>query len=149
MGMIENQIKELGAIYDELATNPELDCDINALKNDWAKKINEAMWTIKELSAKLHAAQMERNSIYYNDGWIPCEERLPKKFWNVLLQYSPFEDANEIMVGYRCPAGEFSEGEDTPTWFMNGKHYKNFDDVIAWRPLPELYQQKGEETNEI
>lgn len=41
--------------------------------------LKEAAMTIEELTAKLHASQMEKSSAYYNSGWIPCEERLPEK----------------------------------------------------------------------
>ena len=41
--------------------------------------LEDAANTIEELSAKLAAANMERSTAYYNDGWIPCSERLPEE----------------------------------------------------------------------
>ena len=47
---------------------------INELR-EYAKLINDAADTIEMLSAKLHASQMERSSQYYNDGWVPVDEK--------------------------------------------------------------------------
>lgn len=65
----------------------------------------------------------------YNNGWIPCNERLPENNKSVLVTTT----YGSIYIAYR-----------------NGKTY--FDDmgediestIIAWQPLPEPYQQKGE-----
>ena len=46
-------------------------------KGELAKMINDAADTIELLSAKLSAANMERSTQYYNDGWIPFVERMP------------------------------------------------------------------------
>lgn len=110
--------------------------------------------TIEELSAKLHASQMERSSQYYNGGWIPCSERLPE---------------NSKHKGAFCPryiiTTEYGVGEgwynpDTGCWygllwFMDENYnernismqrgdipkvVKNVR-VLAWMPLPEHYKE--------
>ena len=73
----------------------------------------------------------------YNNGWIPCSERLP--------------DVPEGIEDDECP--EFNvtiKGADQAatlkcasdgTWFDDlGYTY----DVIAWQPLPDPHQPKGE-----
>lgn len=57
MSLISKQIDELRAYAKD--NNGEL-----------AKLISDAADTIEELSAKLHSANMERSSQYYNDGWV-------------------------------------------------------------------------------
>ncbi len=69
-----------------------------------------------------------------NNGWIPVEERLPEKKMEVLI-------CNEI-------------GEMTSTWYIpwaeNSKTFKRFAhriggyETVAWQPLPEPYQPKGD-----
>lgn len=78
-----------------------------------------------------------------NDGWIPCDERLPEVD----------EDIEETIEDDECPeynvtikgASEATTLKYSPdgTWFdENGCTY----DVIAWRPLPESYRpEKGAE----
>lgn len=60
--------------------------------------------------------------------WIPCSERLPKDgTWNI------FSDGKNISVErYKMDAIDhfFPQGR----WF-------NFDEVIAWMPLPEPYKE--------
>jgi len=141
MSMIEHEIENLKEIREELVNNPELDCDINSLAKEWTKYIDSAIDTIKTQSEKIYAYAMERSSMYYNGGWIPCGDRLPEDFYFVLLQYNPSEDVNEILIGYHAPKGEYLPQKEIDTWFANGEYITNTDDVIAWRPLPELFEE--------
>lgn len=70
----------------------------------------------------------------HNNGWILVSERLPKEKMPVLI-------CNEI-------------GEITSTWYLpygDEKRFKKFmhkigeSETIAWQPLPEPYQPKGED----
>ena len=75
----------------------------------------------------------------YNNGWIPCSERLPEMNQKVLASY---EDR------YLSAANGVCEGMYVYTW---GKwdisDYAVEDDykVIAWQPLPQPYQPKQQE----
>lgn len=70
----------------------------------------------------------------YNNGWIPCSERFPEEdgFYLATLD-------GEI-VGEEKPFSGLAE-------FENGKWIDDEEDyqcVLAWQPLPEPYQPKGE-----
>lgn len=79
----------------------------------------------------------------YNNGWIPCSEMLPKveinPVTNDYVRYNvTYNDGNVSDV--RCYAyGEASGGKH---WMNGGKIMDEY--VIAWQPLPEPYQPKGE-----
>ena len=61
--------------------------------------------------------------------WIPVEERLPKYGDQVLIYMC---DEPEI--------GRYRNGK----WFVNYRGWVDGDDVIAWMPLPEPYQEENE-----
>ena len=96
-----------------------------------AKMLNGAADTITLLSEKLRAANMERSAAHYNDGWIPCSERLPDSSYGSVLIYTK--------------EGGVAEGQ----YYNTIKAWKQFRwsvedaEVIAWRPFPEPY--KGSE----
>ncbi len=73
MSMISEQIERLRHIAD---------CGFSA--RGYARELYDAARTIEELSTKLANANMERSTAYYNDGWIPCSERLPEEYAEVL-----------------------------------------------------------------
>lgn len=70
----------------------------------------------------------------YNNGWIPCSERLPENISTVLVQVKEIEKPTlgwyGNMDGWRLSEKDFAELEDFT--------------VIAWQPLPAPYQPKGE-----
>ena len=63
-----------------------------------------------------------------DNGWIPCIERLPEVFDNVLI--STIEGGRTI--GHRCPNQAFGRFYDL--------HSFAIDNVIAWQPLPSPYK---------
>lgn len=91
-------------------------------------EFEEAANTIEELSAKLHAANMERSSQYNHGGWIPCEDRMPEDNQDVLVQMSDYS----MMVDYRMVS--------SPEWFWAEEN----DSPVAWRPLPEPYKAESD-----
>ena len=118
MSLISKQIDELRAYAKDR-------------KGELAKLINDAADTIEVLSAKLHASNMDRSSQYYNDGWIPCSERLPEEYGNYLITtYDEDVDIGTIdpkkkNVWSACDADGFY-------WLK---------EVIAWMSLPEPYKK--------
>ena len=74
----------------------------------------------------------------YNNGWIPCSERLPEEPEEGLTD---LDECDEYIV--------MIEDADIPTalnyvgdgeWYRDGNYYK----VNAWQPLPDPYHPKGE-----
>ena len=102
-------------------------------KGELAKLIKDAADTIELLSAKLSAVNLERSSQYYHGGWIPCSERLPDVAQRVLLS-----GHGQVMVGMLHSFGKYSL-EPTGISYVYPK-----DDIEAWMPLPEPYQEKPE-----
>lgn len=106
--------------------------------------LKEAADTIEELSAKLHASQMERSSQYYHGGWVPVDERLPEVSGYGHYFLCCLENGVIKILGYSkgpyttYPAGFYYE-KDGFTWKQNN------NPVIAWRPLPEPYSPNNEE----
>ena len=76
----------------------------------------------------------------YNDGWIPCSERLPEEPFGCLVTITDcepvtqtdFENILPYFVGYDGDSWNDADGEEIPF------------EVIAWRKLPTPYQPKGE-----
>ena len=72
----------------------------------------------------------------YNNGWIPCSERLPDKAGYEVLA------TLENSVGQRRGAIIFTGYGDESFWHCNNKEYDlEAWKVIAWQPLPELYKE--------
>ena len=71
----------------------------------------------------------------YNNGWIACSEKLPELRQDVLVtvKYTGFMG----MHGYWIQTGHMEAEND---WWGNCAG----GEVIAWQPLPEPYQPKGE-----
>jgi len=64
----------------------------------------------------------------FNDGWIPCSERLPQHGSNILV----CQRDGYVNVGYYS-RNKFKDMNSFP-----------YEDAIAWRELPQPYQPKGE-----
>lgn len=92
----------------EMLTNIELSCTI-----------------IPITEAKLQLRDIPSVQSAYNNGWIPCSERLPEKFGAYLVS---------------------RKGCSRPDISLYNEKFKqwSWEDVIAWQPLPEPYQPKGE-----
>lgn len=69
----------------------------------------------------------------YNNGWIPCSERLPKVGERVLLQ-----DFSGYITLEKCEKRKRVKGFTDGDWWSSANNY------IAWQPLTEPYQPKGE-----
>lgn len=75
-----------------------------------------------------------------NNGWISCSERLPEEAYGCLvtvMDYEPmtgqeFENILPYFAGYDGHAWYDSDGQEIPF------------EIIAWQPIPEPYQPKGE-----
>jgi len=109
------------------------------------KDYREAADTIQLLSEKLHTSQMERSSQYYNDGWIPVEERFP-------LLRGAYKISNDVIItnGFEIYMGYLVERKGKIFWHYYGSDIEvgikdDDNDVTAWMPLPKPYQPKDGE----
>ena len=68
----------------------------------------------------------------YNNGWIPCSERLPDDFMS--MEYLTTVNGHFYPeINYYCVANN--------KWFSSRKTTKEVD-VIAWKPLPETFKER-------
>ena len=63
------------------------------------------------------------------NGWIPCSDRLPEEEADVLLSLRSLD----VYTGFRANA----EG----CFYIDGDGYVEYENVIAWMPLPEPYKE--------
>lgn len=81
---------------------------------------------------------IERYKEKYNNGWIPCSERLPRDYEEVLadvrgIGFDSLKDAE--MVGYFKEKGKWFYSHGMQYLVDGGKTR-----VIAWQPLPEPFK---------
>lgn len=117
---------------------------------------------------------IEQAAAEYNNGWIPCSEKMPpvetevfilakRKFKNGGCRYirttAMYEDGtvleNDSCWRWEEIDGEWDEENECyiiPEGWWENRHYNPDevynnavdDEVIAWQPLPPEYQPKGE-----
>lgn len=76
----------------------------------------------------------------YNNGWIPCEVRLPELEGNTsdtVLVYGS--------IGFQYMAFWCSDGQWRFCQCGTAKEPMDWTDIIAWMPLPAPYKEKGNE----
>lgn len=95
-----------------------------------------------------------------NNGWIPCSERLPEDGREVLAYCDNGQCSSISVVTFRkgktkeelqamecpciCSADQWGNNLKPYAWFDNGPMQWFGQDVLAWQPLPEPYNSKGE-----
>ena len=136
MSMISKQIKALR------------DVALAYSHNGIGMILKQAADTIEELSAKLANSNMERSTAYYNNGWIPCSERLPEeRDWYLAVFQEP--DTGFIGLPYIADylLGQHTNYTTNEGWIIKDctdfdgacEYYKDLM-CVAWQPLPESYK---------
>lgn len=100
------------------------------------KKSDNSNFTNGLLGAK---QIIEQELVEYNNGWIPCNERMPEDGVDVIVWFEYFGYSRQFQKAgishtYR---GEWSDE-------VNGQYGLRKLRIIAWHPLPEPYEPKGE-----
>ena len=72
----------------------------------------------------------------YNNGWIPCSERLPEEPEEGLTDLDECDEYIAMIENADIPTALNYAGNGE--WYRDGEFYK----VIAWQPLPEPYKSK-------
>lgn len=88
----------------------------------------------------------------YDNGWIPCSEKYPPN-----STHCKTEDCKPVFVTYKSIYDEKYFVAGTLALYIGDGEWKWFDEtidvsdmedvvckIIAWQPLPEPYQPKGE-----
>ena len=121
----EELFQDLNVI--EVLSHVDFDSTIqNSLENVLKAITNEAIEIVKQ--------EAER----YNNGWIPCSEKLPDVRQDVLVtvKYTGFMG----MHGYWIKTGHMEAEND---WWGDCAG----GEVIAWQPLPEPFQNGDNNEN--
>ena len=67
----------------------------------------------------------------YNNGWIPCSERLPEENQQVILQ-----DFYGNITIEKMKIADGIEG------FIDGDWWSSANNYVAWQPLPEPFKER-------
>ena len=106
---------------------------VNRLLDDIIKDKPKELGQLMAYNKAIEIVKQEAEQ--YNNGWIPCNEKLPELRKDVL-----------VTVKYTGFMGK--HGYWVTTGHMQAENYWWGDcaggEVIAWQPLPEPYQPKGE-----
>ena len=107
---------------------------------------------IKNISAAYDADKIvEQVAAEYNNGWIPCSERLPEEGGYYLVTYHgwsngdylpKFDDTYVRRLHYQ--KSERFTGWNHPRYCDDKAENDTNREVIAWQKLPQPYQPKGE-----
>ena len=111
-------------IVNELAeeyipcTKPCTDCEAyDLVKHNCPKFCKVIKETVEELAEE------------YNNGWIPCSNKLPDKYG----EYLCCDKYGEYIIGY--PTARVSSDD----YYVETEH-EIMNNCIAWQPLPEAYK---------
>lgn len=110
----EIKYKEVGKEYYNIGYNSY------DLKNVFGWK-EECFEIVKDLAEK------------HNNGWIPCEDRLPEEYG----EYLCCDKYSEYIIGY--PVARKSSDD----FYVETEH-EIMNDCVAWQPLPAQYKPKKE-----
>ena len=92
--------------------------------DEYNNGINRAYSIVQEV-----AEEFATDTNVGTNGWIACSVRLPEEEADVLLSLRSLD----VYTGFRANA----EG----CFYIDGDGYVEYENVIAWMPLPEPYKE--------
>lgn len=96
-------------------------------------------------------------AVEYNNGWIPCSERMPVEHDSIFAKFkgtkkwkkAMFEKTSSVVnvtvVGEKGHVTTTQASTIDGKWSCDLLRFNKEYQIIAWQPLPEPYQQKGEQ----
>ena len=118
----------------------ELEIERTTANNTFVKyEMNVDLGRVFGLEKAIEIVKQEAEKC--NNGWIPCSERLPKV---EDLHEKSLDNCTCYLIQRRCGIMDVAHyikvyGES----YFEANSIKMID-VVAWRPLPDPYQPKGE-----
>lgn len=118
----------------------------NIITGSVYKDIENAISTIKELSALYDKAVADVVRLSTQDKWIPIkyrdatDEEEKENGWCYVLECPMPEEDQEILVCYKSGRVDHDICLYDDGWYLDSGY--DFCDILAWKPLPEPY--KGE-----
>jgi hypothetical protein len=119
-------VRAIQELNDDISCVTELEAENQALKNDVLIEQNlatSAMETNQKLLAEIRNLKAENQRLREANPWIPVSERLPQ-------EEGKYETTYEYGDGKR---------QVEQFWFDGKQFFAHY--VIAWRELPEPYQE--------
>ena len=122
-------------VFDKIIEKLEdakINVPVNRLLDDIIKDKPKELGQLMAYNKSIEIVKQEAEK--YNNGWIPCSEKLPDDFMS--FEYLTIRKGHTLAtITYYCVANH--------KWYLSRNSSKEID-VIAWQPLPEPYQSKGE-----
>jgi len=156
MNMIERKIKQLEAFNRVMESVAEIEqIEAKSSIDERLKMVDSAINTFKRQSEELHACTTEQRCQYYNDGWIPADERTPEEKPSMFARLKGTDKWNKamwekcsdkVLVTYQYDDGTRETGTASThdgEWYIETSLLHK--EVVAWMPLPEPYQNNEDD----
>jgi len=123
-------------------------CDL--IDREAAIDVADAVWSVTgdKNVAKVWDQIKDLPSAQAEQRWIPCSERLPEEYGEFLVTMTEKAKAKDLgfdidetyIRKMRYNSNGWQLPRHIPSWINEAVK----DEVLAWMPLPELYQEEGE-----
>lgn len=143
--MNDEKLAELREKYKNRNLREELSWGAYANHNGYTAKTNAEF-----LNWLCNAAYRRIKELEENEKWIPVKERLPENDGDYLLfgRIDESEEYYKFIGTFDAGAEEFGiwqECFDYNTLGCIGSEFYEYDEVLAWMPLPDDYKKGVEE----
>ena len=120
-------------VFDKIIEKLEdakINVPVNRLLDDIIKDKPKELGQLMAYNKSIEIVKQEAEK--YNNGWIPCSEKLPDDFMS--FEYLTIRKGHTLAtITYYCVANH--------KWYLSRNSSKEID-VIAWMELPSAYRPK-------
>ena len=120
---------------DRVITNIAKKQGLIAIRIDQFAIMEDGQIILLDDCGKAAYLDMNRFEVRWDNGWIPCSERLP-------------EDEQEILFSTktgRTHSGKYHDDGSANQWYSHRDKARAWNNVVnAWKPLPEPYREDGD-----